>query len=230
VRDQRRDWCNGQDGQDGSPPRQPITASWRMMHNEGGRGQGPCATPLVGSHTLVSTYTWFCGVLSQWGAAPYSTRLAVGAKGQGTACYHGSVGRTVCIEQRVHEAGALSRRCGRVRRAHGAQPPTCGVCHAGGKGGSTPYDESINEQFADDLEHYKPLAAHYPEVDLRDLKVADKWVQRHPHLIRLTGVHPFNVEPPLPELLDYGFYSPVNLHIVRNHGAGFRGQAASQTR
>jgi DMSO/TMAO reductase YedYZ molybdopterin-dependent catalytic subunit len=89
----------------------------------------------------------------------------------------------------------------------------------GGKGGSTPYDESINEQFADDLEHYKPLAAHYPEVDLRDLKVADKWVQRHPHLIRLTGVHPFNVEPPLPELLDYGFYSPVNLHIVRNHGA-----------
>jgi hypothetical protein len=91
--------------------------------------------------------------------------------------------------------------------------------NAGGKGGSTPYDDSINEQFADDLEHYKPLAAHYPEVDLRDLKVADKWVQRHPHLIRLTGVHPFNVEPPLPELLDYGFYSPVNLHIVRNHGA-----------
>ena len=94
------------------------------------------------------------------------------------------------------------------------------MCLAGGKGGNAGHvDESINEEFADDLEHYKPLAAKYPEVDIRDLKVADKWVHRHPSLIRLTGVHPFNVEPPLPQLLDYGFYSPVNLHIVRNHGA-----------
>jgi DMSO/TMAO reductase YedYZ molybdopterin-dependent catalytic subunit len=38
-------------------------------------------------------------------------------------------------------------------------------------------------------------------------------------LIRLTGKHPFNVEASLPELYDYGFISPVNLHIVRNHGA-----------
>lgn len=46
-----------------------------------------------------------------------------------------------------------------------------------------------------------------------------QWVKRHPHLIRLTGKHPFNVEAPLPEMYDYGFISPVNLHIVRNHGA-----------
>ena len=39
------------------------------------------------------------------------------------------------------------------------------------------------------------------------------------NLIRLTGKHPFNVEASLPELYDYGFISPVNLHIVRNHGA-----------
>lgn len=63
------------------------------------------------------------------------------------------------------------------------------------------------------------LAQEYPEVDERDKKTPDAWVKRHPHLIRLTGKHPFNVEAPLPELFDYGFISPVNLHIVRNHGA-----------
>ena len=35
----------------------------------------------------------------------------------------------------------------------------------------------------------------------------------------LTGKHPFNVEAPPVEIFDYGFISPVNLHIVRNHGA-----------
>ena len=63
------------------------------------------------------------------------------------------------------------------------------------------------------------LAQPYPRVDERDVKTPDNWVKRHPNLIRLTGKHPFNVEAPLPEMFDYGFISPVNLHIVRNHGA-----------
>lgn len=37
-------------------------------------------------------------------------------------------------------------------------------------------------------------------------------------MIRLTGVHPFNVEPPLTDLYDEGFLTSENLHYVRNHG------------
>lgn len=80
------------------------------------------------------------------------------------------------------------------------------------------YDHEANEKY--NIDDYKELAAMYPIVDDRDKKVADNWVQRHPHMQRLTGVHPFNSEPMrLPELLDFGFISPVNLHIVRDHGA-----------
>ena len=42
---------------------------------------------------------------------------------------------------------------------------------------------------------------------------------RHPDMVRLTGRHPFNVEPPLPKLMDHGFITPAALHYVRNHGA-----------
>eukprot|EP00240_Pyramimonas_obovata_P001509 CAMPEP_0118935022 /NCGR_PEP_ID=MMETSP1169-20130426/14724_1 /TAXON_ID=36882 /ORGANISM="Pyramimonas obovata, Strain CCMP722" /LENGTH=495 /DNA_ID=CAMNT_0006878003 /DNA_START=123 /DNA_END=1607 /DNA_ORIENTATION=+ len=78
-------------------------------------------------------------------------------------------------------------------------------------------DQPANEYT--DPEKFKHLAEYYPVVDERDAKVADKWIKRHPEMIRLTGSHPFNAEPPLPTLLDYGFISPVNLHIVRDHGA-----------
>jgi nitrate reductase (NAD(P)H) len=44
-------------------------------------------------------------------------------------------------------------------------------------------------------------------------------VPRHKDLVRLTGRHPFNVEPPLPKLMEYGFLTPASLHYVRNHGA-----------
>jgi nitrate reductase (NAD(P)H) len=51
-----------------------------------------------------------------------------------------------------------------------------------------------------------------------DLKTPDKWVVRDPRLIRLTGIHPFNVEGPLSELYDEGFITTKDLHYVRNHG------------
>lgn len=88
-----------------------------------------------------------------------------------------------------------------------------------------PQGSATTVNFVDDMndkpnpDDYKDKAAYYPQVDERDGKVADNWVKRHPSMIRLTGVHPFNSEPPLPELLDHGFISPVNLHIVRDHGA-----------
>ncbi|KAG7973988.1 hypothetical protein I3843_06G024100 [Carya illinoinensis] len=37
-------------------------------------------------------------------------------------------------------------------------------------------------------------------------------------MVRLTGKHPFNSEPPLTRLMHHGFITPVPLHYVRNHG------------
>lgn len=51
-----------------------------------------------------------------------------------------------------------------------------------------------------------------------DLKTPDRHVERDPRLIRLTGVHPFNVEAPLSDLYDEGFITTKDLHYVRNHG------------
>ncbi|KAI1423920.1 nitrate reductase [Xylaria sp. FL1777] len=52
-----------------------------------------------------------------------------------------------------------------------------------------------------------------------DLKTPDSHVVRDPRLIRLTGIHPFNVEAPLTNLYDEGFLTTKDLHYVRNHGA-----------
>lgn len=49
------------------------------------------------------------------------------------------------------------------------------------------------------------------EIDSRDAATPDKWVPRHPRLIRLTGRHPFNCEPPLPDLVSRGFITPTAL-------------------
>mmetsp|Transcript_218 Transcript_218/g.337 ORF Transcript_218/g.337 Transcript_218/m.337 type:complete len:894 (+) Transcript_218:112-2793(+) len=58
-----------------------------------------------------------------------------------------------------------------------------------------------------------------PEVDYRDKGTPDEWLPRDGRLIRLTGRHPFNVEPPLAILDKYKFITPTNLQYVRNHGA-----------
>ncbi|TMW86508.1 hypothetical protein EJD97_021288 [Solanum chilense] len=54
--------------------------------------------------------------------------------------------------------------------------------------------------------------------DTRDEGTADNWIERNFSLIRLTGKHPFNSEPPLSRLMHHGFITPVPLHYVRNHG------------
>lgn len=51
-----------------------------------------------------------------------------------------------------------------------------------------------------------------------DLLTADNHVPRDSRLIRLTGIHPFNSEPPLTELYNSGFITPTELCLVRNHG------------
>jgi nitrate reductase (NAD(P)H) len=57
------------------------------------------------------------------------------------------------------------------------------------------------------------------EVLKEDLKTPDNHVPRDPRLIRLTGIHPFNVEAPLSALYDEGFLTSPDLFYVRNHGA-----------
>ncbi|KAI0035446.1 nitrate reductase [Vararia minispora EC-137] len=52
-----------------------------------------------------------------------------------------------------------------------------------------------------------------------DTQTPDSWIRRNPELIRLTGKHPFNAEPPLQQLMASGFFTPAHLHFVRNHGA-----------
>ncbi|XRB19461.1 nitrate reductase [Pseudoscourfieldia marina] len=82
------------------------------------------------------------------------------------------------------------------------------------------YDDAYEQDQQEfNLSEYEHLAAPFPIVDERDAKTPDAWVKRHPDLVRLTGKHPFNVEAQLPQLIDYGWVSPVNLHFVRNHGA-----------
>ncbi|BAT78581.1 hypothetical protein LR48_Vigan04g183300 [Vigna angularis] len=54
--------------------------------------------------------------------------------------------------------------------------------------------------------------------DPRDDGTSDHWVKRNASLIRLTGKHPLNSEPPLARLMHHGFITPVPLHYVRNHG------------
>ncbi|KAG0155002.1 hypothetical protein PDIDSM_575 [Penicillium digitatum] len=58
-------------------------------------------------------------------------------------------------------------------------------------------------------------------VDILDVDkgTPDYHVHRDPRLIRLTGIHPFNVEPPLTALYDEGFLTSPELFFVRNHGA-----------
>lgn len=65
-----------------------------------------------------------------------------------------------------------------------------------------------------------PPATSIPERVLdQDKNTPDAHVPRDPRLIRLTGVHPFNVEPPLTDLYNQGFLTSPELFYVRNHGA-----------
>ena len=63
-----------------------------------------------------------------------------------------------------------------------------------------------------------PSDAPIETLDI-DKKTPDAHVPRDSRLIRLTGVHPFNVEAPLTALFNEGFLTTPELFFVRNHGA-----------
>ncbi|KAH1108347.1 hypothetical protein J1N35_012115 [Gossypium stocksii] len=85
--------------------------------------------------------------------------------------------------------------------------------------------ESSSEDEDNKIENYKAMIIKSnsevePSIlDPRDKATADNWIERNPSLVRLTGKHPFNSEPPLNRLMQHGFITPVPLHYVRNHGA-----------
>ncbi|CAG9466332.1 unnamed protein product [Pedinophyceae sp. YPF-701] len=56
------------------------------------------------------------------------------------------------------------------------------------------------------------------EIDDKDKGTPDDWIPRHPDIVRLTGRHPLNCEPPMQTLMETGFNTPPALHYVRNHG------------
>ncbi|RDA91122.1 hypothetical protein CP533_0444 [Ophiocordyceps camponoti-saundersi (nom. inval.)] len=79
---------------------------------------------------------------------------------------------------------------------------------------------SVDLSFKQDSTLYPlPPVVRAKTVLTEDLKTPDSHVPRDPRLIRLTGVHPLNVEAPLSELYDEGFLTSENLHYVRNHGS-----------
>ena len=83
-----------------------------------------------------------------------------------------------------------------------------------------PY-EAIKPPAGDDAPrpYALPPPSRQNKVLAEDLRTPDNHVERDPRLIRLTGVHPFNVEAPLTDLFNEGFLTTKDLHYVRNHGA-----------
>ena len=72
--------------------------------------------------------------------------------------------------------------------------------------------------FADILEA-KTMYDMQSFPDYRDKGTPDEWVPRDGRLVRLTGRHPFNAEPPIAIQNEHKFITPASLHYVRSHGA-----------
>ncbi|CAI6233070.1 unnamed protein product [Periconia digitata] len=81
-------------------------------------------------------------------------------------------------------------------------------------------DGKISEDGKDVVDYPLPPPTTIPDKVLDvDKPTPDSHVPRDPRLIRLTGVHPFNVEAPLTDLFNEGFLTSPELFYVRNHGA-----------
>ena len=85
---------------------------------------------------------------------------------------------------------------------------------------SPPRTEENGSESSEEVDIPLPPPTTIPtEVLDLDKKTPDAHVPRDPRLIRLTGVHPFNVEAPLSALFNEGFLTSPELFYVRNHGA-----------
>ena len=85
---------------------------------------------------------------------------------------------------------------------------------------SPPQTEENGSEPSEEVDIPLPPPTTIPTETLDlDKKTPDAHVPRDPRLIRLTGVHPFNVEAPLSTLFNEGFLTSPELFYVRNHGA-----------
>ena len=81
-------------------------------------------------------------------------------------------------------------------------------------------DAGLSDKCSDDEQSDFPLPpSTSPPSEILDIDKAtpDSHVPRDPRLIRLTGVHPLNVEAPLSALFNEGFLTSPELFYVRNH-------------
>ncbi|KAI7755595.1 hypothetical protein M8C21_029301 [Ambrosia artemisiifolia] len=86
------------------------------------------------------------------------------------------------------------------------------------------YDHDTSDDDEDEFDYSDAIKKSNSDLecsvfDPRDAGTADQWIERNPSMVRLTGKHPFNSEPPLTKLMQHGFITPAQLHYVRNHGA-----------
>lgn len=65
-------------------------------------------------------------------------------------------------------------------------------------------DENCDLEAGDEILPFPPKPREPPGIIDLDKNTPDAHVPRDPRLIRLTGVHPFNAEPPLSSLHDEG--------------------------
>mmetsp|Transcript_15424 Transcript_15424/g.29091 ORF Transcript_15424/g.29091 Transcript_15424/m.29091 type:complete len:924 (+) Transcript_15424:130-2901(+) len=96
-------------------------------------------------------------------------------------------------------------------KLYGPYPKAIPIPAIGVNGKETPPDDVLKDATSwMDIQNYP---------DYRDVGSPDEWVPRDGRLVRLTGRHPFNVEPPLAIHHKYKFITPSSLHYVRSHGA-----------
>jgi nitrate reductase (NAD(P)H) len=105
-----------------------------------------------------------------------------------------------------------------VRSNSGDLPPTPPDSDLSDNEKQLKEEHSVNAALAVPEFPLPPPSKEPTEVIEIDKKTPDKWLPRDPRLIRLTGVHPFNVEPPLSDLYNEGFLTSPELFYVRNHG------------
>lgn len=99
-------------------------------------------------------------------------------------------------------------------------PPTPPKSESGNDGSDESSSGSRRTSTISTSRYSLPPPSNPPKDVLKeDLKTPDNHVPRDPRLIRLTGIHPFNVEAPLSALYDEGFLTSPELFYVRNHGA-----------
>lgn len=98
-----------------------------------------------------------------------------------------------------------------VRKMAPAQPEQSRLESVNGAS-SIAETEEFDDEDADD-EKVWSYAAEIPitEIDERDKGTSDDWIPRHPDLVRLTGRHPFNCEPPLTALMEVRKYTTQSL-------------------